>query len=160
MKSMKQWIDGISSFYLTSENIFLSSKYLFNKSSYMQQNLVGDEILGKWLTLIQCSLWQPPLLRVVKTKLAWVSLKHWAHVKVPEQKLCVIWCWMSRKRDDRTWRQSVWQSLTLLMKTSVLAKEFFYKCAEVFRSRQTKLSKLRQDRKPFNIMRMNPFYMI
>lgn len=139
--------------YWASNSILLPSKYLFNKCSYMEQNLVSDEILGKWLTLMQCSLWQLPLLRVVKTKLAWVSLKHWACVKVPEQK-------KNRKGDDRTWRRSVWLSLTLLMKTSVLAKELFYKCAEVFRSRQTQLSKLRQDREPFSIMRMNLFYKI
>ena len=146
--------------YRTSDSILLPSKYLLNKCSYMQQNLVGDKILGEWLTLIQHSPWQPPLLRVVKTKLAWVSLKHWECVKFPEQKLCVTWCQKNIKGDDRPRRRSVWLPLTLLMKTSVLAKEFFYKCAEVFRSRQTKLSKLRQDRKPFNIMRMNPFYMM
>lgn len=104
--------------YWASNSILLPSKYLFNKHSYMQQNLVGDEILGKWLTLIQCSLWQSPLLRVVKTKWAWVSLKHWACVKILEQK-------KSRKGDDRTWRGSVGLSLPLLMKTSVLAKNSF-----------------------------------
>lgn len=82
--------------------------------------------------------WRLPLLRVVKIKFAWVSLIHWACLKVPEQQLYVIW-WEKAERETTEFGEKALDCCCLCWWRQVCLPKLFHKCAEVFLRRQTKL---------------------
>lgn len=145
--------------YWTCCNNILQGKFLFNTCLYMQQNLVSGEILGVTKSHPSLTL-EANIMRSCRDQIA---LSQSETLGLSESSWTTALCNMVQEKQKKRWQKLETRCLTIadsVDEDKCACQNSLTNVLRCFIADKQNFYKVSLDRKPFNIMRMNPFYVM
>lgn len=145
--------------YWTHCNNLLHGKFLFNTCLYMQQNLVSGEILGVTNSHPSLTL-EAGIMRSCRDQ---IGLSQPETLGLSKSSWATALCNMVQEKQKKRWQDLETKCLTIadsVDEDECACQNSLTNVLRCFIADKQNFYKVRLDRNPFNIMRMNPFYVM